>query len=102
MDEALRGRGAPIMIFDENFLGMGIAFPGAELMSTGTNCKGTSEVADLNTMVVGTGPAFASAYAYMTQFQAATMASYNFVHAQQQAYITAQTATVAGVLKIFY
>jgi hypothetical protein len=54
----------------------------------------------INAMVVGISPSMASGSQFMTLGYAQSLAAYNAVFAQQQAYITAQTASVADVLAI--
>ncbi|MBK8236574.1 MAG: RebB family R body protein [Deltaproteobacteria bacterium] len=54
----------------------------------------------INAMVVGASPSMASGVASVTLGYAQSLAAYNAVFAQQQAYITAQTAAVADVLAI--
>lgn len=54
----------------------------------------------INSLVVGAAPSMASGSQYVTLGYAQTLAAYNAVFAQQQAYITGQTAAVADVIAI--
>ncbi|MBX7078568.1 MAG: RebB family R body protein [Nannocystaceae bacterium] len=69
-----------------------------------TNRTLDPQVADaltvINAMVVGIGPSVAAGSQLVTLGYAQTLAAYNAVFAQQQAYVTAQAAAVADVLAI--
>lgn len=71
---------------------------------TSTNPTLDPQVADalttINAMVVGSAPSMATGSQFMTLGNAQALAAYNAVFAQQQAYITAQTASVADILAI--
>ena len=57
-------------------------------------------VTQTNVMNVGVAPAVAMASAYQTLANAAAMAAYNAVHAQQQSWIAHQAATDRAVASL--
>jgi hypothetical protein len=69
-----------------------------------TNPTLDPQVADalttINSLVVGAAPSMASGSQLVNLSNAQSLAAYNAVFAQQQSYITAQTASVADILAI--
>ena len=72
-----------------------MAFP------TSVNSQITDSVTQANVHVLGVSPAVAMGNLYQAVAQALANAAHNATAAQQQAYITAQAATAAGVAQIY-
>ena len=72
-----------------------MAFP------TSVNDQITDSVTQANVGVVGVSPAMAMGNLYQAVAQALANAAHNATMAQQQAWITAQAATAAGVAQIY-
>ena len=62
--------------------------------------QAAAAVSTINGLVAGVSVAMASASQQMTLGHAQALAAYNAVFAQQQAYITAQSASVAGLIAL--
>jgi Killing trait len=60
----------------------------------------STAVADINAMVVGASPAMAIGLEYLTLANSQALAAYNAVFAQQQTWITEQSASVAGTIRL--
>jgi len=72
-----------------------MAFP------TSVNDQVTDSVTQSNVEVLGEAPALAMGNLYQVTAQALANAAHNAANAQQQAYVTAQSATAMGVAMLF-
>ena len=72
-----------------------MAFP------TSVNDQITDSVTQSNVEVLGDAPAVAMGNLYQATAQALANAAHNATNSQQQAYVTAQAATTAGVAMLF-
>jgi hypothetical protein len=68
---------------------------------TPVNSQITDSVTQSNVEVLGTAPAIAMGNLYQATAQALANAAHNATNAQQQSYVTAQSATTMGVLTLF-
>ncbi|MHC1652126.1 RebB family R body protein [Stenotrophomonas maltophilia] len=72
-----------------------MAFP------TAVNDQITDSVTQANTKVLGDAPAVAVGNLYQATAQALANAAHNATNAQQQSYVTAQSATTMGVATLY-
>ncbi|MCC8473925.1 RebB family R body protein [Xanthomonas arboricola] len=72
-----------------------MAFP------TAVNNQITDSVTQVNTKVLGDAPAIAMGNLYQATAQALANAAHNATNAQQQGYVTAQSATTMGVATLY-
>ncbi len=72
-----------------------MAFP------TAVNDQITDSVTQANTKVLGDAPAVAVGNLYQATAQALANAAHNATNAQQQSYVTAQSATTMGVATMY-
>jgi len=72
-----------------------MAFP------TAVNDQITDSVTQANTKVLGDAPAVAVGHLYQATAQALANAAHNATNAQQQSYVTAQSATTMGVATLY-
>ena len=72
-----------------------MAFP------TAVNDQITDSVPQANTKVLGDAPAVAVGNLYQATAQALANAAHNATNAQQQSYVTAQSATTMGVATLY-
>ena len=72
-----------------------MAFP------TAVNDQITDSVTQANTKVLGDAPAVAVGNLYQATAQALANAAHNATNAQQQSYVTAQSATTMGVTTLY-
>ena len=72
-----------------------MAFP------TAVNDQVTDSVTQANTKVLGDAPTMALGNLYQATAQALANAAHNATNAQQQSYVTAQTATTMGVATLY-
>ncbi|WP_329888861.1 RebB family R body protein [Stenotrophomonas sepilia] len=72
-----------------------MAFP------TAVNDQITDSVTQANTKVLGDAPAVAVGNLYQAAAQALANAAHNATNAQQQSYVTAQSATTMGVATLY-
>ena len=72
-----------------------MAFP------TAVNDQITDSVTQANTKVLGDAPAVAVGNLYQATAQALAKAAHNATNAQQQSYVTAQSATTMGVATLY-
>ena len=72
-----------------------MAFP------TSVNNQITDSVTQVNTKVLGDAPAVAMGNLYQATAQALANAAHNATNAQQQSYVTAQSATTMGVATLY-
>ena len=72
-----------------------MAFP------TAVNDQITDSVTQANTKVLGDAPAIAMGNLYQATAQALANAAHNATNAQQQSYVTAQSATTMGVATLY-
>ena len=72
-----------------------MAFP------TSVNDQITDSVTQANTKVLGDAPAIALGNLYQATAQALANAAHNATNAQQQSYVTAQSATTMGVATLY-
>ncbi|KAG1389196.1 hypothetical protein G6F58_013339 [Rhizopus delemar] len=72
-----------------------MAFP------TAVNDQITDSVTQANTKVLGDAPAVAVGNLYQATAQALATAAHNATNAQQQSYVTAQSATTMGVATLY-
>lgn len=72
-----------------------MAFP------TSVNDQITDSVTQANTKVLGDAPAIAMGNLYQATAQALANAAHNATNAQQQSYVTAQSATTMGVATLY-
>ena len=72
-----------------------MAFP------TAVNDQITNSVTQANTKVLGDAPAVAVGNLYQATAQALANAAHNATNAQQQSYVTAQSATTMGVATLY-
>ena len=72
-----------------------MAFP------TAVNDQITYSVTQANTKVLGDAPAVAVGNLYQATAQALANAAHNATNAQQQSYVTAQSATTMGVATLY-
>lgn len=72
-----------------------MAFP------TSVNDQITDSVTQVNTKVLGDGPAVAMGNLYQATAQALANAAHNATNAHQQSYVTAQSATTMGVATLY-
>jgi hypothetical protein len=72
-----------------------MAFP------TAVNDQITDSVTQVNTKVLGDAPAIAVGNLYQATAQALANAAHNATNAQQQSYVTAQSATTMGVATLY-
>jgi hypothetical protein len=72
-----------------------MAFP------TAVNNQITDSVTQANTKVLGDGPAVAMGNLFQATAQALANAAHNATNAQQQGYVTAQSATTMGVATLY-
>ena len=72
-----------------------MAFP------TAVNDQITDSVTQANTKVLGNAPAVAVGNLYQATAQALANAAHNATNAQQQSYVTAQSATTMGVATLY-
>ena len=72
-----------------------MAFP------TAVNDQITDSVTQANTKVLGDAPAVAVGNLYQAPAQALANAAHNATNAQQQSYVTAQSATTMGVATLY-
>jgi hypothetical protein len=68
---------------------------------THVNDQITDSVTQANTEVVAHAPAIAMGNLYQATAQALANAAHNATNAQQQSYVTAQSATTAGVATLY-
>jgi hypothetical protein len=68
---------------------------------TPVNSQITDSITQSNLEVLGTAPAIAMGNLYQATAQALANAAHNATNAQQQSYVTAQTATTMGVVTLF-
>jgi hypothetical protein len=68
---------------------------------TPVNSQITDSVTQSNVEVLGTAPAIAMGNLYQATAQALANAAHNATNAQQQSYVTAQSATTMGVVTLF-
>ncbi|MHB8287061.1 MAG: RebB family R body protein [Caulobacteraceae bacterium] len=72
-----------------------MAFP------TSVNSQITDSVTQANTNVLGDAPAVAMGNLYQATAQALSNAAHNATNAQQQSYVTGQSATTMGVATLY-
>jgi len=72
-----------------------MAFP------TAVNDQITDSVTQANTKVLGDAPAIAMGNLYQATAQALANAAHNATNAQQQSYVTGQSATTMGVATLY-
>ena len=72
-----------------------MAFP------TAVNSQITDSTTQANTKVLGDAPAVALGNLYQATAQALANAAHNATNAQQQSYVTAQSATTMGVATLY-
>ncbi len=72
-----------------------MAFP------TSVNDQITDSVTQANTKVLGDAPAIAMGNLYQATAQALANAAHNATYAQQQSYVTSQSATTMGVATLY-
>lgn len=72
-----------------------MAFP------TSVNDQITDSITQANTKVLGDAPAVAMGNLYQATSQALANAAHNATNAQQQSYVTTQTATTMGVATLY-
>ncbi|WP_144633800.1 RebB family R body protein [Bordetella genomosp. 13] len=72
-----------------------MAFP------TAVNDQITDSVTQANTKVLGDAPAMAMGNLYQATAQALANAAHNATNAQQQSYVTSQSATTMGVSTLY-
>lgn len=72
-----------------------MAFP------TAVNDQITDSITQANTKVLGDAPAVAVGNLYQATAQALANAAHNATNAQQQSYVTAQSATTMGVATLY-
>ena len=68
---------------------------------TAVNDQITDSVTQANTKVLGDAPAVAVGNLYQATAQALANAAHNATNAQQQSYVTAQSATTMGVATLY-